>query len=277
MISDLMTLMGNLLEEVRVMLRLGAEHEEGGWCVFLPQDLEDLWRPGGIRTVIKSQSHLVRPRIPLSRDALGHRELRVLLGEIALRSNNDAPLPIAGGLADINEITTPRGGNQFIERDFGEQRELLGIKSFERIHPKNIPDGRILLSESIEGNATGVVGGYGAPFIVESNSIKEVDFMLLILRGASQIIEIGRVLSALDTGVRLHPRLRGPRYRIGEPDLLHRLGVLPPVISVRAKADHPLGRIAVDHHGFQPTLKPITAGNRTRLIGFRVFIVEGGD
>ena len=83
------------------------------------------------------------------------------------------------------------------------------------------------------------------------------------------------VLFRIDGGG-IDSRRSRARHRVGEGDLLDGLIVLPPVVTERPESDHPLGRIAIDHHGAQPSLEPIVACEGSRVIPFGVLVVEGG-
>ena len=79
MVADLMPRAGDPLQQIRIMLGLRPENKERGWRILLLENLKDLRSPFRIRTIVKSQGHLVRTGITLTRDTFGHRELVVLL------------------------------------------------------------------------------------------------------------------------------------------------------------------------------------------------------
>src|SRR5262245_52869485 len=59
-VSDVMTLIHDAPHQVRIRCRVFANDEETGMNALFLQDVEDLWRPVWIGTIIKSERDLAR-------------------------------------------------------------------------------------------------------------------------------------------------------------------------------------------------------------------------
>ena len=273
MVADFMAFAGDALQQIGILLHLGAEHEEGCRSFLCLENFQNLRCPGWIRAVIKGKCYFVRTGISLPGDAFRKGKLDVAFNKTPVVMEIQMTLPWIRILADIDEITTSGGGDLLIQGNSGKCGKFLGIRQMRGISTKEIPDGRIFLAETVKSNSSRMIGCHGAAFVEEADGIHKPNFMLLILIRTFEIVEVRRVIGGIDK-LRFYLGLGRPRHDIREGEGFDCMVVLSPVIGIDPHADDPLVGIAINHHCLQPAFKPGPVSQRPRISRFGILIVQ---
>ena len=159
MIADLMSFIDDPLKKPRVLLPIFTDYKETGLDIFCLENVEYLWRPDRVRSVVKGQRDLGR----LARQArlvagslhyVGGRDLVVYFaGQITICVGRDIPVPVVWHSFDLENFAVAIKVDIITVLDRGKIRK--GIRVL--IVSKDLPDRRVLAAHSPECYSRNVI------------------------------------------------------------------------------------------------------------------------